>query len=217
MQHAKLGCLSLTIGMADTANLHQTFADVDAAALLKALKELSDQFRHAKEAPPPQKAEETETYKSKAEFRQPAQNCVCSFAGLLQALDGVTAQEGRMVFFTTNHIEKLDEALIRAGRMDRKFEFRPAESNAVRAQFVRFFSKAKMSVGSRGLQMPDATLVQKQASRFEQMLKDVEASHPSFKRPTLATTQVFFQTKFREPNPCAPFYMLWHSCFGHKI
>ena len=131
--------------------------------------------------------------------------------------DGETAQEGRMVFFTTNHIEKLDEALIRAGRMDRKFEFRPAESNAVRAQFVRFFSKAKMSVGSRGLQMPDATLVQKQASRFEQMLKDVEASHPSFKRPTLATTQVFFQTKFREPNPCAPFYMLWHSCFGHKI
>eukprot|EP00357_Protocruzia_adherens_P019985 CAMPEP_0115024918 /NCGR_PEP_ID=MMETSP0216-20121206/33614_1 /TAXON_ID=223996 /ORGANISM="Protocruzia adherens, Strain Boccale" /LENGTH=204 /DNA_ID=CAMNT_0002399249 /DNA_START=442 /DNA_END=1052 /DNA_ORIENTATION=+ len=31
-----------------------------------------------------------------------------SFSGLLNALDGVASQEGRIVFLTTNHIEKLD-------------------------------------------------------------------------------------------------------------
>lgn len=41
-----------------------------------------------------------------------------SFNGLLNALDGVTAQQGRMVFMTTNHIEKLDPALVRPGRCD---------------------------------------------------------------------------------------------------
>lgn len=43
-----------------------------------------------------------------------------SFSGLLNALDGVAAQEGRIFFMTTNHIEKLDPALIRPGRCDIK-------------------------------------------------------------------------------------------------
>ena len=43
-----------------------------------------------------------------------------SFSGLLNALDGVAAQEGRIFFMTTNHIEKLDPALIRPGRCDVK-------------------------------------------------------------------------------------------------
>lgn len=43
-----------------------------------------------------------------------------TFSGLLNALDGVAAQEGRIFFMTTNHIEKLDPALIRPGRCDVK-------------------------------------------------------------------------------------------------
>jgi len=41
-----------------------------------------------------------------------------SFSGLLNALDGVRAQEGRIIFMTTNHPEKLDPALMRPGRAD---------------------------------------------------------------------------------------------------
>ncbi|KAL8732848.1 MAG: hypothetical protein Q9166_002449 [cf. Caloplaca sp. 2 TL-2023] len=41
-----------------------------------------------------------------------------TFAGLLNALDGVMSSEERVMFFTTNHIEKLDTALIRPGRVD---------------------------------------------------------------------------------------------------
>ena len=38
-----------------------------------------------------------------------------TFSGLLNAIDGVAAQEGKILFVTTNHIERLDEALIRPG------------------------------------------------------------------------------------------------------
>ena len=41
-----------------------------------------------------------------------------SFSGLLNALDGVRSQEGRILFMTTNHREKLDPALLRPGRTD---------------------------------------------------------------------------------------------------
>jgi mitochondrial chaperone BCS1 len=41
-----------------------------------------------------------------------------TFAGLLNALDGVRSQEGRILFMTSNHREKLDPALLREGRCD---------------------------------------------------------------------------------------------------
>jgi mitochondrial chaperone BCS1 len=36
----------------------------------------------------------------------------------LNALDGVASGEERIIFMTTNHLEKLDPALIRPGRVD---------------------------------------------------------------------------------------------------
>ncbi len=36
-----------------------------------------------------------------------------TFTGLLNAMDGVVASEGRVMFMTTNHIDKLDPALVR--------------------------------------------------------------------------------------------------------
>ncbi|TLD03431.1 uncharacterized protein PgNI_12337 [Pyricularia grisea] len=44
----------------------------------------------------------------------------CSLSGLLNSLDGVASPEGRIIIMTTNNIEKLDEALIRDGRVDKK-------------------------------------------------------------------------------------------------
>ena len=41
-----------------------------------------------------------------------------TFSGLLNALDGVASAEERIIFLTTNHIERLDEALVRPGRVD---------------------------------------------------------------------------------------------------
>ena len=41
-----------------------------------------------------------------------------TFSGLLNALDGVGSSEERIIFLTTNHIERMDPALVRPGRVD---------------------------------------------------------------------------------------------------
>lgn len=43
-----------------------------------------------------------------------------TFSGLLNCLDGVASTEARIVFMTTNYLERLDPALIRPGRVDIK-------------------------------------------------------------------------------------------------
>ncbi|KAH9981031.1 BCS1 N terminal-domain-containing protein [Lactifluus volemus] len=44
-----------------------------------------------------------------------------TFSGFLNALDGVASGEERIIFLTTNHIDRLDPALIRPGRVDLPF------------------------------------------------------------------------------------------------
>jgi len=46
-----------------------------------------------------------------------------TLSGLLNAIDGIVASEGRILIMTTNHVQKLDTALIRPGRIDRSWEF----------------------------------------------------------------------------------------------
>ncbi|KAH9204471.1 hypothetical protein DL95DRAFT_398457, partial [Leptodontidium sp. 2 PMI_412] len=45
-----------------------------------------------------------------------------SLSALLNVLDGVGSQEGRVLIMTTNHTDRLDAALIRPGRVDMKLE-----------------------------------------------------------------------------------------------
>lgn len=61
-----------------------------------------------------------------------------SFSGLLNAIDGVAAQEGRIVVLTTNRREALDAALIRPGRIDSVLEIGLATAPQIRALFLRF-------------------------------------------------------------------------------
>ena len=58
-----------------------------------------------------------------------------SFSGLLNAIDGVASQEGRIFIMTTNHPEKLDPALVRDGRCDRKWEFGNCSSEQLKRMF----------------------------------------------------------------------------------
>ena len=65
-----------------------------------------------------------------------------SFSGLLNALDGVGAQEGRIVVLTTNHREALDPALIRPGRIDVEIRLGNATPAQLRSLFLRFHPQA---------------------------------------------------------------------------
>jgi mitochondrial chaperone BCS1 len=67
-----------------------------------------------------------------------------SFSGLLNAIDGVAAQEGRLVVLTTNHREKLDPALIRPGRIDKQIELSNATAVQAKALFLRFFPSSEV-------------------------------------------------------------------------
>ncbi|KAH9895216.1 hypothetical protein C8Q73DRAFT_790378 [Cubamyces lactineus] len=62
-----------------------------------------------------------------------------SLSGLLNALDGVAASEGRLLFATTNHLERLDPALSRPGRMDVWIEFKNASKWQAELLFRNFF------------------------------------------------------------------------------
>lgn len=62
-----------------------------------------------------------------------------TFSGLLNAIDGVASTEGRLVIMTTNHIERLDPALIRPGRADMKLLLDNASAEQARRLFERFF------------------------------------------------------------------------------
>ena len=61
-----------------------------------------------------------------------------SFSGFLNALDGVATQEGSVLFMTTNHVERLDAALIRAGRIDEQLELGYVDSHQLQRLYFKF-------------------------------------------------------------------------------
>jgi chaperone BCS1 len=62
-----------------------------------------------------------------------------TFSGLLNALDGVCNPEGQIFILTTNHIDRLDPALIRAGRVDVKIPFPSATARQAENLFLHFY------------------------------------------------------------------------------
>jgi len=64
-----------------------------------------------------------------------------TFSGLLNALDGVASSEERIVVMTTNHPERLDEALVRPGRVDVKAEIGYAGREVVEVMWDRFYGR----------------------------------------------------------------------------
>jgi len=88
---------------------------------------------------PIKKAEEEDSKESKV-----------TLSGLLNCIDGIWSgcAGERIIIFTTNHVEKLDPALIRSGRMDKKIElsyccyeaFRVLAKNYLDVDYHRLFS-----------------------------------------------------------------------------
>jgi chaperone BCS1 len=57
----------------------------------------------------------------------------------LNVIDGVASQEGRILIMTTNYIARLDEALIRPGRADKKVELGLADKKMTADLFCLVF------------------------------------------------------------------------------
>lgn len=65
-----------------------------------------------------------------------------TFKTLLNTIDGVISPEGTILFMTTNHIDKLDPALIRKGRVDRKIYVGPADTRQMQRLFEHFYPQS---------------------------------------------------------------------------
>ncbi|KAL4891322.1 hypothetical protein BDV59DRAFT_209007 [Aspergillus ambiguus] len=64
-----------------------------------------------------------------------------TLSAFLNVIDGVSAQEGRILIMTTNDVGKLDDALLRPGRIDMTVHFGCADSLAIQEHFLAFYMK----------------------------------------------------------------------------
>ncbi|EWZ97402.1 hypothetical protein FOWG_01885 [Fusarium oxysporum f. sp. lycopersici MN25] len=71
-----------------------------------------------------------------------------SLSGLLNVIDGVGAQEGRVLVMTSNHTENIDPALLRPGRVDFSVEFGLASSDTITQLFRLMYGTSHDEVGS---------------------------------------------------------------------
>jgi chaperone BCS1 len=142
--------------------------DIDTAGVLRKKEELPSSGRKSRkrgtkgepdaeeDAPPPSaestaaasvaaevaKALASATEKQNQSLSRPGittANQGISLSGLLNAIDGVASQEGRVLVMTTNYPEKLDDALVRPGRVDLKIRFSLASRMQIRELFLRMY------------------------------------------------------------------------------
>ncbi|PFH57922.1 hypothetical protein XA68_14411 [Ophiocordyceps unilateralis] len=72
-----------------------------------------------------------------------------TFSGLLNALDGVAAGEERIAFLTTNHVDRLDAALIRPGRVDMMIRIGEATRSQAARMWNRFYGDVDVDGSER--------------------------------------------------------------------
>jgi len=70
-----------------------------------------------------------------------------TLSGLLNVIDGVGSEEGKLFFATTNYVDRLDPALLRPGRIDKKIQYNLATRDQARALFTRFFPVSRFGPG----------------------------------------------------------------------
>ncbi|KAK0708162.1 BCS1 N terminal-domain-containing protein [Lasiosphaeris hirsuta] len=103
-----------------------------------------------------------------------------SLSGLLNILDGVASQEGRVLIMTTNHIEKLDKALIRPGRVDMTVKFDRADTEMTAAIFRAIFAP---------LEGDDAPVVKRPGEKYVDLAATQAAEAAEEKRLTEAAAK----------------------------
>jgi SpoVK/Ycf46/Vps4 family AAA+-type ATPase len=83
-----------------------------------------------------------------------------SLSGLLNAIDGVAAPEGHILIMTTNKPEKLDEALVRSGRISVRVSFEKATGEQAKDIFMRMYwhdeEKSENHTSKKGAPTPSA-------------------------------------------------------------
>ncbi|KAH7028892.1 P-loop containing nucleoside triphosphate hydrolase protein [Microdochium trichocladiopsis] len=99
----------------------------------------------------------------------------CTLSGLLNVLDGVASQEGRIVLMTSNFADKLDEALVRPGRIDRMIFLGNISKDAARLMFLRMYMpdhSADLEAAAASTVQVDEEQLAELAAEFGEIIPD---------------------------------------------
>lgn len=137
MSDEELHQLMEKIPMADSIVV---FEDIDAANEIVMKRE--QMVAEGNQVPLVSVTSETGKGKGKGKEEESPKYSTLSLAGLLAAIDGTGLEvHNQIMIMTTNHVKKLDPALIRAGRVDRKWEFMACNNDHADALFCNFFER----------------------------------------------------------------------------
>jgi chaperone BCS1 len=103
----------------------------------------SAELTHARQIQSPSKSNQDEELKKLKQFKPLPPIVSRILSALLNVIDGVASQEGRILIMTTNHAERLDDALIRPSRVDMRIKFELASSPMIESLFYNIFSTAE--------------------------------------------------------------------------
>ncbi|KAJ4288308.1 hypothetical protein N0V88_007346 [Collariella sp. IMI 366227] len=158
----------LSISAVDGNSLGALFAELPSRCLL--LLEDVDAVGAAR----PRKVEMniTQVRGDATQSRPPSQGKL-ALSDILNALDGVSAQEGRLLMMTTNHLNHLDPALIRAGRVDKKIPLPNADKDMIFRLFCVIFKEAE---GDPKQPAQDDETVERFAREFARVVPEREFS-----------------------------------------
>ncbi|KAI0125191.1 P-loop containing nucleoside triphosphate hydrolase protein [Xylariales sp. AK1849] len=97
----------------------------------------------------------------------------CTLSGLLNVLDGISAQQGRVLLMTTNIANNLDDALVRPGRVDKKIYLGNLSQESARLLFLGMYHPRSRNKNPASIEL------QKLAVEFSAQLPAEEIFSPA--------------------------------------
>ena len=104
-------------------------------------------------------------------------HCSLTFSGVLNALDGITS-DNKIGFISTNHIEQLNKALIRPGRIDYILKFDYATKEQIIMMFNKFTGNQDKEVANEFYNGVCALNIKVSTSLLQQYLLNYHDSKP---------------------------------------
>jgi len=104
-----------------------------------------------------------------------------SLSTLLNCLDGITSQTGRIVFITANKKDTMPPVLIRPGRIDKTYLLDYADEQQIKSLFINFYR----------FPIPSTTIpIENYAEKFIVKLREVKGE--DFDKITPSSLQGYF-------------------------
>lgn len=143
------GKSSTLLALATALNRKITYINLATASTVKLLRQLNDDPNDTIYVFEDIDAVSTKSTASRSKKDKPMKDMLgddlllksLSLSDLLNITDGLLASDGTICLFTTNHIEKLDPAFLRAGRMNKTVEYKYMSASTANKMIETYLGK----------------------------------------------------------------------------